>query len=140
MFLSVLCTAPAPAQDCQKRLRRRPGGKRLSAYVTAHNIMFSTQKKTLYATNLHSKGYRSCSDTSKKFAHFSLCEGDTSSSCEPEISKSTSGAKERSACDRAWKDLELLLNLVRSETRPSSAAELHCQTTTATTRRDSPSE
>ena len=41
-------------------------------------------------------------------------------SSETELSKSTSGAMKRSARDRARIDLELLLNIVSSETRPTS--------------------
>ena len=52
----------------------------------------------------------------------SLRASDITSSSELEHSKPASGAMERSARDLARMDLELLLNLVRSETRPTSEA------------------
>ena len=80
------------------------------------------RKKPPHAANVHVEGSRSCNDTSGKSARLSLRANDTSSSSELEHAKTTSGALERSARDRARMDLELLLNLVRSETRPTSEA------------------
>ena len=88
----------------------------------ASSTMFSSRQKPPNATNFHPEGSKSCSDTSGKSARLSLRVRDTSFSSELEHSESTSGATERSARDRAWMDLELLLNLVRSETRPASEA------------------
>ena len=88
----------------------------------SRTMMFFSRKKPSYAANLHSEGSKSGSETSGKSARLSLRARDTSCSSEPELSKSTSGAMERSAWDLARMDLELLLNLVRSETRPTSEA------------------
>ena len=63
---------------------------------------------------------RSFSDTSGKSVRHSLRASDSSS--EPELSESTPGANQRSARDPARVDLELVLNLVLSETWPISEA------------------
>ena len=122
-MLSVLCRALAPAQDCQKGSAGVPADN-YCTYTGQHTrwnvlrVMFSSRKKPLYAANFHSKGSRSCNDTSRAVRA-------TLPSCmrEQEFSKSTSGAMERRA--RAWariRLLEFILNLVRSETRPTSEA------------------
>ena len=115
-----------------EKIRRRPSGQVLPACWTTYKMerasrttMFSSRKKLPYAANLHSKGSRSCDDTSGKSARLSLQASDTSSSSEHEHSRTTSGAVERSARDLARTVLELLLNLVRSEPRPTSANSRH---------------
>ena len=65
---------------------------------------------------------RSCTDTSGKSARLSLRASDITSSSELEHSKTASGLMERRARDLARMDLELPLNLVRAETRPTSNA------------------
>ena len=84
--------------------------------------MFSSRKKPPFAANLHSDGSRSCSDTSGKSVRHFLQTSDSSFSSDVEHSKKASGAVDLSARDLARTDLELLLNLVRSETRPTSEA------------------
>ena len=70
---------------------------------------------------------KSCSDTSGKSARL-LQESDITSSSEPELSESTPGAIQRSARDLTRIDLELLLNLVLSKTRPTTDASEQMQT------------
>ena len=83
--------------------------------------MFSSRKKPTYAAKVHAEGPRSCNDTCRTSARLSLWVSAITSSSELEHSKRDSNTMERRARDLARMDLELLLNLVRSETRPTSA-------------------
>ena len=119
-MLSVLCRAPVPAQDCQKGSGGVPADN-YSPHI-GRTMMFSSRTKPPYAANFHSEGCRSCSDTSGKSARLSLRASNIASWSELDHSQPAPGAMERSERDPARMDLELLLNLVRSEIRPTSEA------------------
>ena len=89
---------------------------------SSRTIMFSSREKPPYAVYVQSEGSRSCTDTSGKSERLFLRTSDITSPSEPELSKLASGTTERRARDLTRMDLELLLNLVRSETRPTSDA------------------
>ena len=99
-----------------ERIRRRLSELLLSAYRTATCF----KNCDVFLAEQHSEGSTSCKDTPGKSARLSLRACDTSVSSELEHSRATSGAMERSAHDWARMDMERLLNLVRSQTRPTS--------------------
>ena len=119
-MLIVLCRTPVSAQDCQKGSGGVPADN-YSPHI-GRTMMFSSRTKPPYAANFHSEGCRSCNDTSGKSARLSLRASNIASSSELDHSQPAPGAMERSARDPARMDLELLLNLVRSEIRPTSEA------------------
>ena len=88
----------------------------------SRTLLISSRKKPQDAANFRSEGPTGCNGTSGKSARLSLRASDVTSSSAQEHSKPASGAMERTARDLARMDPELLLNLVRSETRPTSEA------------------
>ena len=111
-----------------ERIRRRPDGKLFSAYQTAfkiycflRTIMFSSRPNQRTASISIPKNPEVASALPGS-PRDSLSGQATSHPRPKKNSISTSDEMERSARDLTRTDLELLLNLVRSETRPCSEA------------------
>ena len=85
-------------------------------------MLFSGLNKPPCATSLQAACSRSCTDTSGKRHDSHVVQSDTSSSDSDTASETT--ALNVSAPDPARTDLEVVINLVRSETLPTSASSV----------------